>query len=722
MMDSAVLTGIHMPQPDLQEAPEGIGEFADRLGLPPPVVFPISGPRAYGNADACDARPPEEGRIKASKLIDSLRKDRVLPYLIKEGQEDDFCKVYDIQTMLYDQGHEIDACMFIARFWLEDCWNNHTEHHTSAKDLESIFPRRLIDLGESSYPNQSFQGPALPREIKVVEVGRELKSQYIAVSYRWPKKPNQDQQLTSATRDHFLRGYSTAELPQLYCDAFTVARMLGFRYVWIDALCIMQDNGGDWHAEAPKMASVYGNAIFTVAFGDGPEPEHSEWRSCSLRDAATRAAAQTFVKGGRIPNFDKRSPESIYYWLESNGNFPTRPSSELDQRGWTFQERLLSKRILTITADGLFWDCCRSSASDTRPLGFLGDFSPIFRDSDERKIKTQLLGMSRDPTIVARGDLYLLWRRILQDYTQRKFSHTKDRIVAIEGVVRRIGDVLNEQCFLGVWKGDSLRSLIWFCDTVALSAKPARKDYQIRVPSWSWASVSSPIQYRLWHPFETSADHNVELTSPCATLRHISAQPIDKISFANYIGAITLHGTLARVPARLLNVPGCKVILDPRPPQDFPGYFKYKQDKLDSQANSKNKEQDEPAAWRTLLTWEKDETYVLPVLKGGYSKTLQARYCLLLDPRSTIKYHIEHENQCRILIPRTTYENRCRILMPMITCRRLGLLIVDSASKPFCMEDPSICNDDRCVEVINLWNKEYRRRRCLGERQTIRIV
>lgn len=87
MMDTAVPTGINMPRPDLQETSEDTEEFADRLDLPPPVVFPIPGLGANGNADACDARPPEERRIKASELIDSLRKDRQLPYLIKEGQE-----------------------------------------------------------------------------------------------------------------------------------------------------------------------------------------------------------------------------------------------------------------------------------------------------------------------------------------------------------------------------------------------------------------------------------------------------------------------------------------------------------------------------------------------------------------------------------------------------------------------------------------------------------
>lgn len=86
-MNSTVPTGIHMPRPDLQETPEVTGEFKNRLDLPPPISFPMSGPGAYRNADACATRPPQERRMKASELIDNLRKDRLLPYLIKEGQE-----------------------------------------------------------------------------------------------------------------------------------------------------------------------------------------------------------------------------------------------------------------------------------------------------------------------------------------------------------------------------------------------------------------------------------------------------------------------------------------------------------------------------------------------------------------------------------------------------------------------------------------------------------
>ncbi|KAH6884435.1 hypothetical protein B0T10DRAFT_365398, partial [Thelonectria olida] len=458
----------------------------------------------------------------------------------------------------------------------------------------------------------------------LIDVGCELKPQCIAVSYQWPRHPDRDHQLTSGTWDHFSMGYSTKDLPLVYCDAFIVARMLGFRQS-NGLKCIMQGMGGDWHVEASKMASVYGNAVFTLAFGDGPELNYSGkaevWRRCSLRDA-TQAAAQPFIKEGRMTDLERRSPESIYTWLESNGNFPTRPSSELDKRGWTFQERILSKRVLTISAAGLFWDCCQSSASDTRPLGLRGDFSPKLRDSDERKINTQLLTGSRDDSTVSRPELYLLWRTQSANYTWREFSHPRDRIVAIEGVVHRIGAVLNE-CFLGIWKGDFLRSLIWFCDKMNLDALPAKNNNSVCVPSWSWASISFPIQYRLWHPFARCADHNVEFTSPCASLQHISAQTTDKTSLSCYTGAITLSGTIARVLAHSPTNSNGQVILDPRPLEAFPGYSKEQPTFLQPLRNG-------PDSWRALLHEKSGEIYLLPMLKGGYFKTLRAHYCLLL--------------------------------------------------------------------------------------------
>ncbi|KAF4418562.1 hypothetical protein CGCF413_v015588 [Colletotrichum fructicola] len=113
---------------------------------------------AVGNTTVLGAHtlkvpPPDRFRAKASEVIASLREDKLFPYFFDGGQEESFSKLYDTQTVLYNQGFPIEASINI----------------------------------------------------------------------------------------------------------------------WIDALCIMQGKGGDWHTEASKMASVYGNAILTLCFGDGTD-------------------------------------------------------------------------------------------------------------------------------------------------------------------------------------------------------------------------------------------------------------------------------------------------------------------------------------------------------------------------------------------------------------------------------------------------------------------
>lgn len=468
------------------------------------------------------------------------------------------------------------------------------------------------------------------------------------------------------------------------------------------------------------MGSIYGNAVLTLAFGDssrtrhsrrkegqeqcvGEEPSNNDedsstWRSCSLHDAA-RGADTPFIRGSKISERDKRSPESIYCWLESNQNFPTRPNCELDQRGWTFQERLLSVRVLTMTTNGLYWDCCRLSAADTRPSGFRGDFSPRFRDSNERKIKTKLLVGARLSVRHVPSDLYLLWRRILQDYSSREFSHDEDRIIAIEGVVQRMRVAVTDQYYLGVWKGDIVRSLIWFCQT-RREDLPTKEMYTVTAPSWSWASVSFPIQYRLWHPFATHADHNIEFVSPCATLEYISVTP-SNTSFSEYTGVIALSGRVAQLPVHLLSTVGSMVFLDPRPKSEFPLVrsteeppnlllsTKTSQVFLDQTQNGNSSTYSSTkkprSKWQDLLG---DTIYVMPVLKGGYSKSLQAYYYLILHP-CTLEMDILGSSEQPDEMVVHGY-------------RRLGILVVDTASSQFCSEDPDSCHDERCAETIRL--------------------
>lgn len=76
----------------------------------------------------------------------------------------------------------------------------------------------------------------MPQKIKIVDVRAADERQYIAISYRWPEDLPDNHQLTRATRDEFYAGYVPHKLPSIYRDAMTVTAMLGFRYMWLDAL------------------------------------------------------------------------------------------------------------------------------------------------------------------------------------------------------------------------------------------------------------------------------------------------------------------------------------------------------------------------------------------------------------------------------------------------------------------------------------------------------
>jgi len=159
--------------------------------------------------------------------------------------------------------------------------------------------------------------------------------------------------------------------------------------------------------------------------------------------------------------YKESNQESVYLWLTKSGNFVSRPLGELDDRGWGYQEQLLSSRIISLTKEGVFWDCLHHSASSNRPTGILGDFSKNFGHSDNRGFKRFLLNPN---TLVPSEDYYWLWRRAVQSYTKRKLTKKSDRLVAFEGITRRMTSLLEDECILGIWKRDALRSLIWFVE------------------------------------------------------------------------------------------------------------------------------------------------------------------------------------------------------------------------------------------------------------------
>jgi hypothetical protein len=294
--------------------------------------------------------------------------------------------------------------------------------------------------------------------------------------------------------------------------------------------CIIQGPGGDWHIQAEKMASIYMNAVVTIAAVD-------------QTTLAVATGERPFVSNQQelendYPPFKESDQESLYLWLEKSGNFVSRPLGELDNRGWVYQEQLLSSRIISLTKEGVFWDCLHHSASSNRPTGILGDFSKSFQHSDTRAFKRFLLNPNAS---VPSEEYYWLWKRAVQSYTKRELTKEGDRLIALEGVTRQMTLLLDDQCILGIWKKDALRSLVWFVEP---SHRPEYSRVGVQGPSWSWTSVTTSVQYRLWHPYARFVDRRGESVSERATILELSATRENPLGFDRFSGRLTVVGAL----------------------------------------------------------------------------------------------------------------------------------------------------------------------------------
>lgn len=113
-------------------------------------------------------------------------------------------------------------------------------------------PTRLLDLGDSNY------------WIKLWEPSSSLRGEYACLSHCWGEhQPLKTLAENFQTFKH--EGISWDSFPKTFQEAITFSRSLNIRYLWIDSLCIIQDNNDDWNLQAANMASIYQHSLITLA-------------------------------------------------------------------------------------------------------------------------------------------------------------------------------------------------------------------------------------------------------------------------------------------------------------------------------------------------------------------------------------------------------------------------------------------------------------------------
>lgn len=165
---------------------------------------------------------------------------------------------------------------------------------------------------------------------------------YVALSYVWGI--NQTYKLTTSTLQTKCNRLDASKLPQTIIDAFKVTRSLGYNYLWIDALCIIQDDPEDTNRELAKMGAIYHNSVITIVAANAP------------------SSSSGFLKHTLAPEF-VIEPFSLPFPSSSNNVTLAYRSSyipskdPINSRAWTLQERILSTRCLIFSNSGLKWSC-----------------------------------------------------------------------------------------------------------------------------------------------------------------------------------------------------------------------------------------------------------------------------------------------------------------------------------------------------------------------------
>lgn len=354
----------------------------------------------------------------------------------------------------------------VVHAWMKTCRQSHPECWVP---VESYVPTRLIDLDPAD-------GTMMPRIVFSNNL-RNKEIDYAALSYCWGTDMPEHVKTTSKNvLNRANDGFSIETLPRVLKEALIFTRTLGLRYLWIDAICILQDLKSDWKIQSAKMGLVYSHANITIA---------------ASASAHTGAGLPTYTLKNRLGNEslilhcqDRNNGRQERICI-SLGDPETSRSLQLAQdplqkRGWALQERHLSRRVIFFSRNYLVWECKKGRSSTILPWS---PWSPITRDNrrlfdcDERSLREQII----------RG----AWQKLVHEYSQRNLTFEKDKFYAIAGLVKAIDSAFDDQYLAGIWRSTLPTALCWIRDYRELHVNQTAA--RLRAPSWSWGSLNGTI-------------------------------------------------------------------------------------------------------------------------------------------------------------------------------------------------------------------------------------
>lgn len=246
--------------------------------------------------------------------------------------------------------------VFAAANWLEECSYSHEACQHVSSSYSTALPKRLVDL----LPND--QNEPYIRLVDSLDIEpSDNPVEYMALSHVWT---DTQPLLLSSTMPDLRNGLPLEELPDDLNMAIATTRRLGYRYIWADSLCVVQDSTADKEQECKAMASVFRNAALTIVMDQLATPKLG---TETLGQDMTDPQKDSLTTNARPPRVDRTEHQQ-----PPSASLPamdfTTPGFAWDTRAWVLQERLLSRRFLHVGKQ-LYWECNTLKASETFPRG-----------------------------------------------------------------------------------------------------------------------------------------------------------------------------------------------------------------------------------------------------------------------------------------------------------------------------------------------------------------
>ena len=354
-----------------------------------------------------------------------------------------------------------------------------------------------------------------PSLLRVIDVRRKCIRQvqqdcrYVALSYVWGGATSLEAKMSNiellSMPDGLLKASSDTPIAQTILDAIELTQNIEEEYLWVDSLCIVQDDSKEKHSQIGAMDQVYGNAILTIVAAGG---DHANSGLAGVRPSS-RIMKQ--ITAEVSPGVVLAVPLVHNFKLDS---------STWNTRAWTYQERLLSKRFLIFMPQGVYWQCRTTIKNEDIFLESEGVFDSEMMSVADRlrflDVDTEWSGdIAEDPSIpksqirLLRSPTLTQYMWTVEEYTRRELSYPQDILNAFAGIQRILDIGLRSKSWYGLPSENLDLALLW----KPKQASKRRADlssqegwliqfqcWPINFPSWSWVGWIGPVYHSTLFP------------------------------------------------------------------------------------------------------------------------------------------------------------------------------------------------------------------------------